>query len=77
MIKTKEQNEKGLYQKYYIRRTDGQEIDPENEYFILKVAGKGDPKHIAACKKAIITYALNIKQYLPELAKDLIERYGP
>lgn len=76
MIPTKEQNEKGLYQKYNISRTDGKPIDPENEYFILKVAGKGDPNHIEACRKAVVSYAVNIEPYLPELAKDLIDRYG-
>lgn len=76
MIPTKEQNKKGLHQKYHISRTDGQPIDPENEYFILKVAGKGDQKHIEACRKAVIAYAVNIEPHFPELAKDLIDKYG-
>lgn len=32
----------GLYCKYILERADGTPIEPGNEYFILKVAGKGD-----------------------------------
>ena len=65
----------GLYGKYKIQRTDGKPIDPENEYFVLKVKGVGDKKHIAACRKAVITYAEEMRWELPELANDLFVRY--
>ena len=45
----------GLQQKYIIFRTDGKDVEPENEYFVLKVKGKGDLKHIGACKKAYLS----------------------
>ena len=66
----------GLYGKYKIERTDGKPIDPENEYFVLKVKGIGDQKHIDACRKAVITYAEEIYRELPELANDLLIRYS-
>lgn len=68
--------ERGLYQKYEISRTDGNEIDPDNEYFVLKLDGKGDVKHIDASRVAILTYADEIEDHKPELAKDLRARYG-
>ena len=66
----------GLYRKYKIERTDGTLINPENEYFILKVKGVGNQKHISACRKAVITYAEEMHIELPELANDLFARYG-
>ncbi len=66
----------GLYEKYKIERTDGKPIEPENEYFILKVKGIGDQKHIEACRKAVITYAEEMQKELPELSNDLRVRYG-
>jgi hypothetical protein len=66
---------KGLFGKYVIQRSDGTPVDPKDEYFVLKVSGDGDPKHIEACRKAAITYANEIKGLLPELADDLISRY--
>ena len=65
----------GLYRKYKIERTDGTLINPENEYFILKVKGVGDQKHIDACKKAVLVYAEEMRRELPELANDLFIRY--
>lgn len=67
----------GLINKYIISRRDGTPIDPEDEYFVLKVSGKGDPIHIAACRKAVIAYAEAIKDHLPILSEDLIYRYKP
>lgn len=65
-----------LYKKYKIERTDGKPIDPENEYFVLKVKGSGDKKHIEACKKAVLVYAEEMREELPDLANDLFLRYG-
>lgn len=67
---------RGLYQKYIISRTDGEPIDERNEYFVLKVDGYGDFNHIEASRKAVLVYADEIEKTLPELAKDLRERYG-
>ena len=35
-----------------------------------------DPKHVEACRKAILTYANEIRDYIPQLSKDLIEKYS-
>lgn len=66
----------GFYNKYQISRTDGTPMNPENEYFILKIAGEGDDFHINACRKALMTYADEIEAHLPELSKDLRQKYG-
>lgn len=76
-IKTQQENPKGLHQRYNLNKCNGKPIDQDAEYFVLRVDWNGkDPKHIKACRKAILTYAENIKDHLPELAEDLIERYG-
>lgn len=47
------------------------------EYFVLRLdSGSSDPVHIEACKKAVLVYADEIESHLPELAKDLREKYG-
>lgn len=72
----KEQPGRGLFRKYRIERVDGKPIDPNDEYFILKVKGEGDQIHIKACRKAVLVYADAVKNHLPELSNDLIDRYG-
>ena len=70
-------NKKGLLKKYVISKTNGKSIDEKAEYFVLRLDyGGSDEKHIDACRKAILTYANEIKNHLPELSKDLINRYG-
>jgi hypothetical protein len=66
----------GLHHKYIVSRSDGKPIDPGNRYFVLKIAGKGDEKHLKASKKAVLTYAEEIKDSLPELASDLFKMFG-
>lgn len=52
-------------------------IEPGSEYFVLRLDTNGDdPVHIAACRKAILVYADEINDHIPQLSKDLIERYG-
>ena len=54
-----------------------EQVDEKSEYFVLRLDDKGsDPKHIKACKQAAIHYAIKIRDHLPELSKDLIERYS-
>ena len=77
MIPTREENPNGLHLRYIVNKTDGQPVDEDAEYFVLRLDKNGsDPKHIEACRKAIITYAVTIEPHLPELSKDLIERYS-
>lgn len=90
MIPTIEENPKGLHQRFAIRKVIGKvetnfghgyklktkKVDPDAEYFVLRLDMNGkDPNHIAACRKAIHAYAEVIKWTIPELAKDLLERY--
>lgn len=75
MLKSKEENPDGLYAKYTIGRVDGTPINPEDVYFVLKLEGEGDPNHIEACRKAIITYADEIREFNPQLAIELLEKY--
>lgn len=50
--------------------------DENAEYFVLRLdEGGSDPEHIKACRIGIHAYADAIQHHLPELAKDLKERY--
>ena len=72
-----ELKETGLLNKYNIAKTDGTQIDENSEYFVLRLDyGGSDPEHIKACRLAIITYAAEIAYHLPQLFKDIMERYG-
>ena len=51
-------------------------IDPEAEYFVFRLDEKGkDPNHIKACRIGIHAYADAIEPHIPQLAKELKERY--
>jgi len=77
MIPTKEQNPKGLHQRYVVSKMSGEPIDAMAEYFILWLdSGGSDTKHIEACRKAVLKYAEEIKEHLPELSKDLVDKYS-
>ena len=72
----KEKKKKGLYNRYKVSKING-DVDPNAEYFVLRLDdGGSDPKHIEACKKAILVYAEEIKEHLPELSNDLKNKYG-
>jgi hypothetical protein len=76
-LPSEHENPNGLHNRYYVSKVSGEPIDEFAEYFILRLDGGGDDiNHINACRKAIVTYAENIEPHLPQLAKDLIERYG-
>lgn len=91
MKRLEEDRNIGLYPKYYIQKFTGEyentffgdkvpifePVDPKAEYFVLRLDyGGGDPIHIAACRKAILVYAKEIKNHLPVLSKELKEKYG-
>ena len=74
----KAENPDGLYRRYFIQKADGSPVSPEAEYFVLRLDKCGsDPTHIAACRKAVMTYADEIEHYIPQLAADLRARYAP
>lgn len=68
-----------------VKNTDGfepkyeailKQVDKGAEYFIMRLdEGGSDLKHIASCRIGIHAYANAIESHLPELAKDLRERY--
>lgn len=77
MIPTREENPNGLHQRYVVSKTSENPVDEGAEYFVLRVDKNGkDPKHVAACRKAVLKYAEEIADHLPELSKDLINRYS-
>lgn len=66
----------GLYRKYIVSRVDQKQNENE-EYFVLRLDNHASDKvHVEACRKAVLFYANEIKDHLPELSKDLIQRYG-
>ena len=68
---------RGLYNKYKVSKVDGSSTDPSAEYFVLRVDEScKDKQHLEACKKAVLVYAESIKDHLPKLSKDLIEKYS-
>jgi len=76
MIPTKDENPEGLHLRYIVTKANGKQVDPEAEYFVLRLDLKGDDKdHIFACRKAIQVYADHINEAIPELAADLRKRY--
>lgn len=50
--------------------------DEGSEYFVMRLdEGGKDREHIKACRIGVHAYADAIEHHLPELAKDLRERY--
>lgn len=76
-IPTIEENPTGLHGRYIVNKANGEETDPNAEYFVLRLDEFGsDKKHINACRKAVLKYADEIEAHIPQLAKDLRERYS-
>ena len=68
---------KGIIPKYKIEKVNGETVDHNAEYFVLRLDAYGsDLKHITASRAALIDYACIIKDHLPELAKDIVRKYG-
>lgn len=87
-IPTKEDNPNGFHQRYVVRkvvkwRRKGDEliavtkaVDDNAEYITFRLdEGSSDMQHIKAGRIAAHAYADAIQHHLPELAKDLKERY--
>lgn len=65
----------GLYQKYRVNKVEG-ETDLSADYFVLRLDENGkDPRHAAASKQALALYAILISDHMPELSKDICDRY--
>lgn len=51
-------------------------VDEGSEYFVMRLdEGGSDINHIKACRIGVHAYADAIEPFIPELAKDLRERY--
>lgn len=83
-IKTQTENPKGLHQRFYLQKIQQQpngsvtfeQVDENAEYFVMRLdEGGKDREHIKACRIGVHAYANSIEHHLPELAKDLRERY--
>lgn len=79
-IPTQKENPNGLHQRYHVRKIDPLGnivgIDQDSEYFVMRLdEGGKDREHIKACRVGVHAYADAIEHHLPELAKDLRERY--
>lgn len=57
-------------------RLERRNVDSDAEYFVLRLDRYGsDLNHISACRIGIHAYADAIESSIPQLAKDLRERY--
>ena len=59
---------KGLYNKYTITKTDGTPVDPNADYFVLRL----DTDKFA--RSAMRFYAMAIQQDNPTLSKEILEK---
>lgn len=76
-IPTKKENPTGLHTKYHIMKTNGEPLDKGFEGFVLRLDVGGDPDHVRACRHALMEYASSINHVLPDLARDIWNRYSP
>ena len=67
---------KGLYNKYKIEKSNGEPLDKDSEYFVLRLDKGGDREHVIASRRAIQIYSKSIMRFLPDLAKDIDKLYG-
>ena len=70
------QNPNGVHHRYNIEKADGTPVDPEAEYFVLRLDKKADPAHRRACLRALAVYAAAIEETLPQLAEELRQRHS-
>lgn len=59
---------RGLHKKYTITKADGSAVDPEADYFVLRLDVDPVARHAAR------TYARNIEARNPQLAADIRKR---
>ena len=55
---TIEENPKGFHSRYIVSKANGEPVDPDAIYFVLRVDNGGDdPMHLCACRSALRAYA--------------------
>lgn len=73
----KDDQNKGLYNKYKIEKTNGEPIDEDAKFFVLRIdLNQNDKKHMEACRIALRVYAREVKEHIPKLSKDLLQYLG-
>lgn len=66
-----------IIQRYKVEKTDRTPIDPNAEYFVLRLdAGGSDKIHVNACRVAVLAYADAIEEHLPILSQELRGKYS-
>lgn len=66
-----DENEKGLYQKYIITKTNGKPLDPNFYAIVLRVDGG---RYVDACRNAVLAFAAYVRPQNHKLASDLNEK---
>ena len=70
--------DRGLYGKYILQKADGSKMAKYGQYFVLRTdfintAGNEETMaHRKACRKALMTYAIEIEHIFPKLFADLM-----
>ena len=74
-VPTEAENPEGLHGRYIVTKANGDPVDPDAFYFVLRIdSGGSDPRHLTACHNAIMTYCEHIEDHIPQLANDLRRR---
>jgi len=65
----------GLVDKYVVSKKDGSPVAEDAEYFVLRLdEACKDHRHVIACRAAAFLYASMIRQHLPLLSSDIIQK---
>lgn len=68
--------DQGLFQKYRIIKRDRTRVDPNAEYFVLRLDDcQSNDDHRRASIIAVRAYARSIRKWNPELSEDLLRKY--
>jgi hypothetical protein len=77
LVDGKEEN-RGLYQKYNIRKSTGEPVDPKARYFVLRYdKHQKNHQNALAAKAALQLYAELIEGEFPDLSRDLVNDLNP
>jgi len=67
----------GLKQRYNLTKVNGEPVDPNGIYFVLRLDnGSSDKKHLSACRAAWAAYAKSLKdqKHLLYLCRDIVQQ---
>lgn len=76
MTLNKENKKAGLYGRYIIGKSNGKPVDPNADYFVLRLDfGSGSTDYVKASRIAVLAYTNAIEEVNPKLAADIRDRY--